>query len=60
VLKEAACVAFVVGAAINAVNYYVSVDIDSTDGTVDPIRDLYADECRSVRLIVDSIGRLPD
>ncbi len=59
VLNEVACAAFVVGAVIEAVDCYVLIDTGSTDGTADLIRDLYADECRSGRLIVQSIGRLP-
>ncbi len=60
VLNEVACAAFVGGAVIDAVDCYVLIDTGSTDGTPDLIRELYADECRSGRLIVESIGRLPD
>jgi len=60
VLNEVACAALVVGAVIDAVDCYVLIDTGSTDGTADLIRDLYTAECRSGRLIVESIGRLPD
>ncbi len=59
-LNEAACIAFTVGAVIDDVDCHVLIDTGSDDGTPDLVRALYPEHCRSGRLIVEEIGRLPD
>jgi glycosyltransferase involved in cell wall biosynthesis len=59
-LNEVACAAFTVGAVIEHVDRYVLIDTGSDDGTPDLIRALYPKHCRSGRLIIEEIGKLPD
>jgi len=59
-LDEVVCAAFAVGAFAGVADLCVLLDTGSEDGTEELIRELYAEEIRDERLIVEQLGRLPD